>query len=1029
MKLPHFAVNRPVTVIMGVCIILVLGFVSLSRLPLDMLPDIEVPVIAVMTNYSNAGPHEVENLVSRPIEESLGGINNIRSVSSVSRRGSSQVIAEFEWGVDMDFAALDVRERIDLVRDMLPDDADSPMIFKFDPGATPVMQLVLGGDRTPYELRRQAESLKSELERLDGVASVEVSGGQEREIQVVLHPGLLQSAGVSVDAIANGLRGANLNLPGGSIEESGTEFVLRTTGEFTDVSQINSVRVANGSGQMVRLGDIADVHDGFRERTEISRFNGNPSVLLSVQKEAAANTVQVADRVSRQVEHINARLAAENMSLSVSMDMADYILVAVNYVTSNALLGGALAMIVLFLFLRSFRTTLIIAAAIPISVVGTFVLMYFSDTSLNMVSLGGLALGVGMLVDNGIVVLENIYRRRTEGEDSETAAKEGARQVGTAITASTLTTVSVFLPVVFVAGLAAEIFRDMALTVTFSLAASLVISLSLIPMLASRLLISDAAAAGDRWRWLNFVNRGVEVLQERYAAAIDGVLRRRWVTLGVVVLVLVGSLALVPSVGTEFLPSSDEGMIRVNVQMPRGTPLADTNRVVEELERLAAGIPEVQSVDVTVGSGGTESGRLGVQLVDLDQRQRSTQDVVIELREVVESVPGANITVRASGAMMMGTGAGSPVEVRLRGDDMDLLQETANRLLDRIAEIPGIQEPRTSFTEGQPEIRLQIDRDRASDYGVSVSQVASTVRTAVSGTTVTQYRTGGEEIGVLVQLGEYWRQNPTDVENIPISTPRGFIPLKELGSLERGEGPVSISRSERSRVVSVSAQVAGRDLGSVTRDVQRAVDDFAVPFGVQVGFGGEDEQMQESFGQLSLALLLGVVLVYMVLASQFESLLQPLAIMITLPFAVIGVIGGLLAFGVNLSLVSFIGAIMLAGIVVNNAIVLVDYVNQMRSEGMSRHDALVEAGRVRLRPILMTTLTTVLAMVPLAFSQGDGSEMQQPIAVVVMGGLITSTLLTLFVLPVFYSLLDGLGARVMRLLGQAPKEVPADEGA
>ncbi len=1012
MSLPKLAVNRRVTVIMGVAMTLLLGYVSLTRLPIDLLPNIEAPILAVSTNYSNAGPYEVENLVSRPLEEALGGVNNIKSVRSVSSRGNSVVIAEFDWGIDMNFVALDVRERIDMVKDFLPDEADSPIIAKFDPSASPIMQLVLRGDTSAFALRQRADELKSQFERLEGVASVNVSGGQEREIKVILHPGLLQAAGVSMDTISQALRFGNLNLPAGNVTANNLEYVLRTTGEFTSVDQIRQVRIPTISGGLVKLSDIAIVEDSYKETTQLSRFNGQSSVMLAILKEASGNSVLTADLVKASVDQLNQQLAFEGLEVIVAQDTTEFIKVSVNSVTQNAIIGGALAIIMLLLFLRNFWTTLVIGAAIPISVVATFVLMYFSTTTLNMVSLGGLALGVGMLVDNGIVVLENIFRHRELGKDSVAAAELGAEQMAPAIMASTLTTISVFLPVIFVSGIAAEIFRDMALTVTFSLLASLLISLTLVPMLAALVLKQDSQSLGIKK--LDFMEVALVRVQEWYGHAVGKVLRYRWLTVGVAVVTLLISYALVQQIGMEFMPEMDQGEITIRVNMPKGTLLVDTNEVIVGFEQYASSLQEVENVSTTVGqrssntggSGGSETGRVRVKLVPLNQRARSTDQLITDFRHYAQGIPGADVTVRMDG--LFSGSFGDPIQVQLGGDDLALLHSVSHELGELIARVPGTQEVTNSMAEGQPEIRINMDREKIALHGVTVGQLASTIRMAVSGTTVTRYRTGGQEVDVVLRLAQDWRQNPGDIENIPVQTARGgVVPLKELAWLEEGEGPVSINRSERNRQINVTGQIVGRDLGSTMNEVRSVVDSYTLPPGVSVSFGGEDAEMGDAFGQLALAMLLGIALVYMVLASQFESLLQPLVIMVTLPMAIVGVVIGLLSGGVTFSVVAFVGAIMLAGIVVNNGIVFIDYVNQLRSEGYCVEEALVQAGKTRLRPILMTTLTTVLGMIPLAIGLGEGNELQRPIALVVIGGLTTSTVLTLFMIPVFYLLIDG----------------------
>ena len=1033
MKLARLAVRRPVTILMAVAIVIVLGWISLSRLPIDLFPDIEAPVIAIITTYPDAGPYEVENLVSRPIEEVLGAVNNVTNISSYSTKGASIVIAEFNWGIDMNFASLDVREKVDQVKNYIPDEAEAPMVVKFDPMIIPIMQLVLNGDRPSHELRYIADhTVKNRLERLEGVASVSVSGGQTREIRVVLHPGLLAAHGVSMDAVSQSLRMASLNLPAGSIEDNGLEYILRTAGEFTSVDQIRSVKVPTAGGGLVSLEDIGNVEDGFKKATHLSRYNGQPSIMLSIQKEAGSNSVRVAEKVRGAVEKLAEELG-EDISLEIAQDTSLFIKQSIDGVASNALIGGLLAMVVLLIFLRSMRPTLIIGVAIPISIMAAFIMIYFTKTTINMMSLGGLALGVGMLVDNAIVVLENIFRQRELGKNAIEAAQIGAEEVGTAIIASTLTTVSVFIPVVYVSGIAAEIFRDMAFTVTFSLLASLLISLSLVPMLASQIMGNGSIDAKEGGiRFLRFMGRFSDFLQRTYGRLIAWVLRHRWATIGFAIVILVISVMLVPRVGMEFMPSMDQGEISISVSMPKGTKLDDTNMVIRSIEDYVASIEEVEAIYTTVGSGGIssggigtgggEQGSVGIRLVSVAQRDRDVREILDEIRDFVAEIPGAKINV-SGGDIMMGA-FGRPIQLELRGDDMDLLALASDELIKALKEIPGTRQLTSSLDESSPEILVEVNRDKAAAHGVTVAQIASTLRAAVSGSTVTKFRSEGKEIDVSVRLGEEWRGDPQAINNVPISTLRGsIIPLQDVATLKYGQSPIQITRSGQSRIVTISGDVSGRPLNLVIEDIRRLVDEFPLPDGMMVTYAGQEQLMQESFMELGQAMLLGILLVFMILASQFESLLQPLIIMITLPLAVIGVILGLLIGKATFNVISFVGAIMLSGIVVNNAIVLIDCINQLRSQGMERNQALIKAGEIRLRPILMTTLTTVLGMMPLAFSKGEGSELAKPIAFTVIGGLVTSTLLTLLIVPVVYTFIDGIGRRVARLVGRGEEAV------
>jgi HAE1 family hydrophobic/amphiphilic exporter-1 len=1019
MKLAELSVRRPVTSLMMILIIVVLGWISLSRLPIDLYPDIEVPVIGVITTYPDAGPFEVENLVTRPMESVMGTVNNVKNISSISSRGSSIVIAEFDWGINMDFASLDVREKVDQVRSFLPDEAEAPIVVKFDPGTMPAMQLVLKGNRPAHELRYVAEdTVKNRLERLEGVASVDISGGQEREIRVVLHPGLLAAHGISIDTVSQALMMASLNLPAGSIEDGGLEYTLRTVGEFKTVEEISSVKVPTAGGGLVSIADIGEVVDGYKDVYTISRYNGQPTIMLSLQKEAGSNTVRVAEEVRAAIEQLNRELGGD-LSLEIAMDTSVYINAAIDGVASNAVTGAMLAVAILLVFLRSIRPTLVIGVAIPISILAAFIMVYFSNTTLNLLSLGGLALGVGMLVDNAIVVLESIFRQRELGKGAKEAAIIGTQEVGTAVTASTLTTVSVFVPVVFVSGMTAEIFRDLALTVTFSLLASLLVALSLVPMLASRVLgNSEFDNKQSRFALLRWMSQLSDNMRRIYGRLIAWALRHRLAVLGIAFVTLIVSLGLIPLVGMEFMPSMDQGAISISVSMPRGTRLEDTDMIVRDIESYLAAIPEVATISSSVGSGGADSASISVQLTPIGERTRETSEISTQIHDFTAQIPGAEITVSSADALY--TSFGQPIQLQLRGDDLDMLELTSQELVAALKEVEGTRQLTTSLDERNPEIQVNINRDKAAAQGISVAQVASTLRAAVSGTTVTRFRSEGKEIDITVCLGEEWRGDPQAVGSIPIPTLRGsLVPLKDVATLQYGTSPIQITRSGQSRTVSISGDVINRPLNLVMEDVHQVVKSFPLPEGIVVDYGGEYTQMTESFEELGLAMVLGILLVYMILASQFESLLQPLIIMVTLPLAVVGVILGLLIGNSTLNVVSFVGAIMLVGIVVNNAIVLIDYINQLRAQGMERNEAVVRAGEIRLRPILMTTLTTVLGLVPLALATGEGSEFGRPLAYTVNGGLITSTLLTLIVVPVVYTVADGLSNRISRLFSKS----------
>jgi len=1016
--LAGLSIRRPVAVTIVFTIITVLGIISLGRTPLDLMPEINFPIAAIITTYEGAGPQEIEDGITRPIESAVATLEGLESIMSTSERGQSLVVAQFAFGSDMDMVALDLREAIDVIKPFLPDDADEPLVVRFTPSSIPVIAVTIGGNRTPEDLRALADDIiQPRLERIEGVASVSVNGGSVREIQVDLHPGRMQVQQVALESVTQALVADNRNQPGGSIQHQGREYTMRTTGEFKSVADIEELRIPTGAGVAIPLRQIATVTDGYKESPVLTRLNFAPAVGLSIQKESDANTVQVARAVRKELERLREELGGD-VELSVVFDQAEMIEDSIRSVANNGLMGALIASAVLLLFLHNVRAIVIVVISIPLSVIATFMLIYFSGMTLNIISLGGLALGVGMLVDNTIVVLENIFRHLKGSGDPREAAEKGTNEVAAAVIASTLTTVSVFVPVLFVQGLAKQIFLDMSLTVSFSLAMSLVVSLTLVPVMASRWLGNQRRAAPD------VEDKGW--LKDAYGRLLVWALRRRRLVLAVVTVLFVGSLAMVPMIGGEFLPASDQGIINVSIELPVGATRDETDQVVRYLEESIYALSEVESVYARVGAGASggempEVATIDVTLVPLAQRSRSVFEVAEAIRGLARRIAGASISVTIADALSagfgMGAGAAAPIQVQLFGDDEEALAALANQLARAIEGIEGAREVSTSLDDQRPEYRVEIRRERARELGLTLPQIASAVRTAVEGQVVTQYRTGGEEIDVRVrmQAGSDWDLDA--LARVPIMSPTaGMVPLAEVVRFVQGSVPSTLQRQDQSRVVTVSADVFERPLSAVMADVSRAVDALELPQGVSVRFGGDVQEMIEAFGDLGTALILAVFLVYAVMAAQFESFRHPFTIMFSVPLAGIGVIFGLVVTGTPLSVASFIGLIMLAGIVVNNAIVLVDFINQQRQAGVEREQAIVTAGRTRLRPVLMTTLTTVLGMIPLALGIGEGSELEAPLAIVVIFGLSFSTLLTLVIVPLVYVSIDNLGkGRIARL--------------
>jgi HAE1 family hydrophobic/amphiphilic exporter-1 len=1032
MNLARFSLERPVTMIMIIAIVLVLGVISFTRLGMDLFPNFVYPGAMVFVEYTGAAPHEVESMVTKPLEQMLSSVANVKSIQSVSSEGSSLIFVEFNWGSDIDVAALDMRERIDLVKPYLPDEV-TLQVVKMDPSMLPVMQIAVYGGDDEIQLKKIADdTIVNRLLRIDGVASVQVLGGRERQINIVVDPDKLAHYGLSIQQLAGKLMAENINLPGGNIHQGKKQYTIRTVAEFKDISEIENLPITLPQGGTVALRDIADIRDTYKDVNTISRYNGKPGISLVVQKQSTYNVVQVANKVRQELDKLEKELPME-ISFETVMDQADFIELAIGNIGANAVVGGILAVLVIFLFLRNLRSTLVIALSIPISVVATFVLVYFSKLTLNIMSLGGIALGIGMLVDNSIVVLENIYRRREEGQDLMTAAVEGAQEVAAAVTASTLTTVAVFLPIVFIEGITAQLFKELALTVTFSLLASLVVALSLVPLLSSRLLVLAKLSSDEKSRGLGRLLDGFTGVYARIERQYEGLLKwclsHRKIVIISSVIVFVVSMAFLPLVGSEFLPQTDAGTINISVKMPDGTKLEETDRYVGRIVEGLNGFPEIEGVMENIGS--SSSGSMGsanlssanradiaVKLVPLAERGKGSDQVAEEIREMVSRLAGGEVKVEATSTFSF-MGMLKPVSVYVKGDDFDKLSEITQRVEELVKGIPGTREVESDLTDGKPELIITVDRDKAALYGLSSAQIAQMVKASVSGSVATKYKVNGSEIDVMIKAQEGLVDDVSKVNDLLIPSPLGVLmTLGDVAKVEKAVGPVSINRVDQTRLMTVSADVLGRDSGAVNREIEQELAKIPLPEGYSIDMGGEQEQMVESFMALFMAFGLAVVLVYMVMAAQFESLKQPFVIMFTVPLALIGVVWALIITGSTLNIVSIIGIVMLAGIVVNNAIVLIDFVNQLREKGVPRDEAIVKAGPLRLRPILMTTLTTVLALIPMAIGTGEGGELRAPMAITVVGGLTVATLLTLVVIPVVYTTFEDLDTLRQRIISR-----------
>ena len=1020
MNIARFSVHRPVFTTMVVLIVIILGGISLSHLPVDLMPDISYPTLSISTSYESASPEEIEELVTLPVEQAMAAVPGVEEVSSVSTEGNSNVRVSFTWGTDLDAAANDIRDRLDRVIPRLPEDADRPSLRKFDPASFPILILGASSKLDPIQTRRILEDdIKYRIERVPGVAALDIWGGLEREIHVDINPEKIKALEISLNQVINRIRTANITLPAGTIETGNFEVALRTPGEYKSLEQLRNTTVAVYEGSPVRLWEVADVTDAWARIRRIVRVNGETGIRLSISKQSGTNTVEVARRVLGELENIDRDIP--QIKIIPIIDTSEYIQRSISNVGSAAMFGGLFAVFVLLLFLRNIRSTLIIAAAIPISIIATFMMVYFGGFTLNIMTLGGLALGVGMLVDNAIVVLENIYRMRENKIAPDVAAIRGTEEVTGAIIASTLTTLAIFLPLVFIRGMAGVMFTQLAFVVSFALFCSLGVALTLIPMLTSRFMRPSNMVVTDReslgHKLFRITGDAFRRLELGYKRLLSVALEHRFIVLAVAFLMLVGSLALVPLIGIELMPQSDEGEVRVSAEMEVGTRLAVVDKTMRMIEDVVSReVPEIESVVTSMGGsgwrgGGGHTGNLRISLKPQAERSRSSEEIAADLRNKLSAVPGAVIRTRAGQGLFMLRrmgGGGERVEVEIRGYDLDAADAIALRVKDIIEEVPGVTDAQISRDIGAPERVITVDRVKAEAMKIAVQDIAETLQTVISGRNSGYYREAGDEFTIRVKLKEAEQRSLREILELTISNQDGQpVVLRNIVSFDPRTGPVQIERKDQERLVTVRANTTGRDMGSILDDIRHELQRVPVPRGMSINFGGDYEEQQEAFFELAIGLFLALVLVYMVMACLYESLRDPFVVMFSVPLAIIGVMLMLFLTNTTFNMQSFIGCIMLAGIVVNNAILLVDYTNLLRrEEKMELREAIMEAGRRRLRPILMTALTTIIGLMPLALGLGEGGEAQAPMARTVIGGLLSSTLITLVVVPVVYSIFE-----------------------
>jgi len=1008
-------IKRPVFTTMLVMLLVVFGLGAYPGLGIDLNPDVDFPLVMVSVSFAGTSPEEMESLVTKPIEDAVSSLSGIKNLSSVTREGSSQITIEFEFGTDPKLAANEVREKVSVARKRLPDQADEPVIQRFDMGAQAIVYYSLSSDsRSPGDIRKLATDIvKDELQRVDGVADVTVSGGSEREIRVAVDSKKLAAYNISMTQILDAVNSQNLNAPGGRVSDKGTELTVRTIGKYKNVTDIENVIVANKEGLLIRLSDVAVVADTWAEERMLARANGQPSVLIAVQKQSGTNTVAIADKVKTTMANVQVLLPPD-VKVAITRDSSQYIRSSVNDVMESMIFGGLLAVAITFLFLQNTRATVIGAIAIPTSVVATFFLLKMMNFTLNNMSLMGLSLAVGILIDDAIVVIENIYRHMELGKTPMEAARDGTSEISLAVMATTLSILAVFVPVGSMNGIVGQFFKQFGLTVAFAVAFSLFVALTLTPMLSAYWLKAghgQAAAPTGKKGWLRLLldrfEAGFQEFQEFYRRVLTWALSHPKKLVAIAVLSLFANGLLLPFLGSEFQPTYDSGEFNITMNAPAGTSLEKMRELVKPVEAQVLAIQERESSYLIIGSGG-QAGKatMGVKLVPSGERSRSMDKIMDELRLHFRDIGRLKVTVTNNQGM--GRGDSRPVQIALRGPELDKLNQMAQQLVEKIRQIPGTTDVDVSAEQSSPEIQVAVDAVRVSDAGLDTTTVATTIQMAFLGaTTRNEFNPSDKDYQIRVQLEEQGRSSLDDVANLLIASKTGnFVRLGDIANVTLSSGPTQIDRESRQRQVIVYANVVGVSAGDITTKVKELMPGMNLPLGYSYKFVGQAQTMQDSFMEIGKALLLAVVLIYMVLAAQFESFIHPFTIMLSLPFSLTGAILGLLIAGQTMNIISLIGVIMLMGLVTKNAILLVDYANQLRQQGMPIINALIEAGVVRLRPILMTTAAMIFGMMPIALGIGSGAEMRQSMGVVLIGGLITSTMLTLVVVPAVYLLIE-----------------------
>jgi len=1027
MRLPEFGVKFPVTNLMIFFAILILGLFSLSKLPIDLMPEIEPPVISVITVYEGAGAEDVENKVTEIIENNLATVSNLDKLTSRSLEGLSVVSCRFNWGTNLDEASNDVRDKLEFAKRLLPEEIDTPIVFKFNTAMIPILFIGANANQSYSQLYHIIDKqLVDYLKRIPGVGAVQLVGALERQINIKIDRARLEGYNLSIQQIVDRLAQENITLPAGDLKMGYLDYTLRVPGEFTHPLEIKDIIVAQQENKIVYLKDVASVEDAFKEETMIVRSNSRLGLMLMIQKRSGANTVEVAKRVRKALAGVGNRLP-KDVKVLVLMDSSEHITQSINDLMQTVYWGGIFVILVVYFFLRQIRSSLIIALTIPFSLIIAFIFMYLFGYTINIMSLSSLAIAIGMVVDNAIVIVDNVMRHRERGEKPNEAAIFGASEVGLAVSASTFTTVVVFLPMMFLQGITGIMFKQIAVMITITLLASLFTAMTFSVTLCSKLL--KTMPTGNfrtenkslYQRFYETSGRYFEYIEAKYSRVLGWALRHKKTTVFIAIAIFIFSLFLIPMIGTEFMPEEDTGDLQIQVELPVGTRVEETDKTAKKVENIfRENIPEM--IDIFARSGQSSSGRfgavfgqktgpnvliVGTKLVKVDKRTRSVKEIGEAIRPKIQALPGVkkiNISAGSPFSRLL-FGGGKPISIEILGHDFTQTDEVAYNMKAALAKIKGVVDINISREIGRPELQVEIDRLKASSLGLTMTQITDTLRTYFYGKTATKYREAGDEYDIFVQLKDSDRTSISDIENIPLSSVSGkIIRLRNIAKVVHKTGPIEIERQNQERIVKVEANTFRRSLGEVANDVRSEIKRMNIPEDIVINLGSDVQEQMKSFKDLFILFLLGSILVYMVMAAQFESLLDPFIVIFSVPFAFTGVALGLFFGGITLSVVSFLGLVMLVGIVVNNAIVLVDYINILRARGLLMYDAITQGGANRLRPVLMTTITTLFGMLPLAVSRGEGSELWRPLGVSMIGGLSISTLITLVLVPVIYAI-------------------------